>query len=135
MLALREDTAAVVLPMRVIFLELISVSGIDGSLKGGFWRPSFDATRNFWLEGGMKSSVATRSDRSDIVASCRNDIATGFPWCVSVICTSSALATGEDGGLVSVMMGEKSKIDDTVKDWNMIYYELLVARVSCDQDV
>lgn len=36
MVAFRDETSAVVLPMRVIFLETSSVRGRVASLKGGF---------------------------------------------------------------------------------------------------
>jgi hypothetical protein len=82
---LREETSAVVLPMRVIFLPARSVRGRLGALKGGFWRPSLEAMRNFWFECGIERSDATRSDRSDIVASCAKENVCRSPWWRSVI--------------------------------------------------
>lgn len=84
MLALREETWASVLPIRVIFLEARSVRGRLGDLKGGFWRPRRDAMRNFWLEGGIERAEATRSERSDMVASCGKERVCCSPWWWSV---------------------------------------------------
>ena len=101
--ALSEDTSAVVLPMRVIFLVLKSLRGIAGFLNGGFWRPSLPPMSSFWFEGGMESSSAILSERSDIVASCAKDNVMGLPWCVSVTCSSSAVAVS-CGASVAMMV-------------------------------
>jgi hypothetical protein len=101
MVELSEETSAAVLPMRVIFLPARSARGVLGALKGGFWRPSLEAMRNFWFEGGMKRSVATRSERSDMVASCAKENVCRSPWCSSVICSSS---TGADVESTSVIV-------------------------------
>jgi len=100
---LRDDTASLVLPMRVIFFETSSVSGREGFLKGGFWRPIFPPTRNFWLEGGIERSVATRSERSVMVASCAKDNAIAFPWCVRVISMLVPDVVGAEDASASVM--------------------------------
>lgn len=104
MVAFSEDISAVVLPIKVIFLEAMVERARVGSLKGGFCRPCLEARRNFWFEGGMESSAATRSERSDIVAYRGKDRVTGLPWCVSVNCSSSEDAVGAESESVSAMM-------------------------------
>jgi len=103
MVLLRDDTASDVLPMRVIFFETSSVSGRDGFLKGGFWRPILPPTRNFWFEGGIERSMATRSERSEMVASCAKGNAIALPWCERVISMSSPDIVGAEDASASVM--------------------------------
>ena len=78
-----EEASAAVLPMRVIFLSARVERRTEGSLKGGFRRPSLEIM-NFWLEGGMEISSATASERSAIVASEGKEKVVGLPWWVSV---------------------------------------------------
>jgi hypothetical protein len=101
MLALRDETSAVVLPIRVIFLGASSARGSVGFLKGGFCSPILEETRNFWFDGGIDSSTATRSDKSEMVASDAKDNATGLPWCVRV--SSSSSEAGVEGMSVAMV--------------------------------
>jgi hypothetical protein len=85
-----------------------------GALKGGFWRPSLEAMRNFWLEGGMERSVATRSERLVIVASCAKENVCRSPWCSSVICSSSAGADVESTFVIVAGARNVSQLFDIV---------------------
>jgi hypothetical protein len=114
MVELREETAAAVLPIRVIFLPARSVRGVLGALKGGFWSPSLEAIRNFWFEGGIERSVATRSERSDIVASCAKENVSRSPWCSSVICSSSAGADVESTSVIVARARNKSLLCEMI---------------------
>jgi len=104
MVLLREETASVVLPMRVVFLPTSSVSGNEAFLKGGFCSPILPPTRNFWLDGGINKSFATRSERSEIVASWAKDSVIALPWWVRVISMSELEGGGADVVSASVIV-------------------------------
>jgi hypothetical protein len=93
--------------------------GTLGSLKGGFWRPSF-AMRSFWFDSGMERSIEICSERSFNVASLGNDSVTGLPWCVRVSWTSSADVARSGGESVSMLRSRASSVLDIITFWEFV---------------